>query len=188
MVIEHTFVTTLDAPQAMHAASEMLGRRGFVSETGSGFTVGQAQWDRLDMRRGKKAARAKSVSELPQRVHVGWDRGRVTVAMAIEPSAVWGGSAWNLQLGFGVSSGTNDGSPKKMRLHTDLLMSIARSLEQLLANRQPPEVAMQEWDQAEAAIAVAARKRRIRMWIVAGVIITVFAALIAFIAVAVNAR
>ena len=68
MVIEHTFVTTMEAPQAMTAAAQFLAQRGFVDAAGHGFAVdNEADWNSLEMRRGKKSAvRAKSIAQLPQ--------------------------------------------------------------------------------------------------------------------------
>lgn len=151
MVIEHTFITTMDAPEAMRAATEMLRSRGFESAAGAAFPVGSVEWDSLEMRRGKSnPARAKNVAELPQGVRLHWDRGRVSVAISITASAEWG---------LGGHATVASERPAKMRLHQELLTAIAVSLEQRLAQRQEPATAMAEWERVEAMIRDAARRR-----------------------------
>src|SRR5439155_23193083 len=153
------FVATMEAPQAMTAAAQFLAQRGFVNAAGHGFAVdNEADWNSLEMRRGKKSAvRAKSIAQLPQQVHIHFDRGRVAVALSIQASTVWGGSRFTFT-GFG----RQPESPKRMRLHTELLTAIATGLEQLLATGQVPGVAMQRWDAIEQEIARLARRRTIR--------------------------
>ena len=132
MVIEHSFVTTLDPQQTMRAASEFLGSHGFIAQTRAGFAMGQGEWDRLEMRRGQtKLRKAKSVAQLPQVAHVHWDRGRVNVGLSIEPSAAWGGNSV-FQMGI-TSNSMVVGNAKKMKLHAALLMAIANGLEAVVA-------------------------------------------------------
>jgi hypothetical protein len=176
VVIEHVFVTTLPSHEAMQRAAQFLQSGGFTNAQSAAFPLG-GEWNSLEMRRGKtNAGRAKSVSQLPQLARLDWDRGRVTVALSIAANAVWGGG------GFAVTgaSGT-PGNPKKMKLHADLLTAIARGLEQVLANQQPPGLARAEWDIAEHAISLAARKRSRRTWILVGVIFAALAAVIVLI-------
>jgi hypothetical protein len=154
VVIEHTFVTTMEPGDTMRAASSLLGSRGF-EQAGGAFAVGSGEWNTLEMRRRKTAARARNIAQLPQTAHVQWDRGRVTVVLGIEPSAVWGGGGFSL--GFGAT--VTDGNAKKMKLHTELLMAIANALEAVLVRRQPPEAVTAEWDRVEAEIHRAAKRR-----------------------------
>lgn len=184
MVIEHTFVTTRDAADIMQAAMHFLAARGFAQPAGpAAFPMG-GEWKDLELRRGRKnAARAKSVVELPQIARVHFDRGRVTVLLTIEASHAWGGSGG----GFQLTHGSIQGNPKKMQLHTQLLMAIATGLEDVLLHNTAPEVAIQSWDRAEQAAHAAAKKRRRRNAIIAVVVIGIglFAALfgsIAFVA------
>ena len=69
MVVEHTFITTMEAADALATAG-----RALVSE---GFEVQQASDRAL-------TARRVSGSRFPGRVHLEWDRGRVNVAVSIE--------------------------------------------------------------------------------------------------------
>ena len=173
MVVEHTFVTTLDAPQTMQAAMQFLQSRGF-DRSSSAFPMG-GEWDTLEMRRGKKnAARAKNVTQLPQVAHVNWDRGRVTVVLSIEPSYVWGGAS---TAAFGLTAGTE--KPKKMKLHAQMLSGIASGLEQLLVHNAAPDTAAQQWMYAEEEAFAAARRRFRRNLIITLVIVLGFVALIA---------
>jgi hypothetical protein len=172
MVIEHTFVTTLEPNDTMRAAAEYLSARGFTrADPAAGFDVsGQPQaWTSLEMRRGKKkAARARNVLQLPQTVRLEWDRGRVNVALAIAANSAWGGgSALTV-------SGETPGKLKKMKLHTELLNSIALGLENHLAHDGSGNSDYTQWDTAEVAIRAAARRRFIRNTI----IVVVFLALV----------
>jgi hypothetical protein len=197
VVIEHVFVTTLDAQRTMEASIRFLQARGFqyatVGNTGrTAFPVGViaggagfggsgaiGEWTTLEMRRGaKNAARAKNIAELPQAAHVHWDRGRVTVLLTIEPSYTWGGSTSTLGLQMGAATG----DPKKMTLHTQMLMAIATGLEQVLVGGTAPEFAAQPWALAEAEARRLASARTRRNWIIFGVIMTLFAGVITLIA------
>ena len=152
MVIEHVFITTKDAPEALRLASEFLTAQGFAVQGQDGFQLGG--WTALEVTRGKaNAGRAKSVEELPQRVKVEWDRGRVTVAAYIQ--------AFAGRQSFSIGSGTElpPNSPK-VRLHAQLMGAIAQGLELLLAYHRPPEEARGPWAAVSAAIAADARRRR----------------------------
>lgn len=175
MVVEHEFVTTLDAPAALSAAARFLAQGGFASQD-QAFTVGQPQWTTLEMKRGKKSpARAKTIAQLPQRIIVNYDRGRITVAASITASHAWGGSA-NFNIGFGIDACGE--SPKKMILHQQLLIAIANGLDQVVAKGQPHEIAQADWLRTEQLIQEAAKKRTRRQLITAGIIILIFATLI----------
>ncbi len=177
MVIEHTFVTTMDAPDALRLASEFLSQRGFVGLDRTAFPM-EGAWKTLEMTRGKKkAARAKSVSELPQSIRLDFDRGRITIAASISANASWGGSQWG-GVGFGLDATSTNYSPKRMQLHTDLLTSIARGLELLLSQKSDPATAAADWSAVESRIAAAAKKRRTRQLILLAVfLIFIFGAI-----------
>jgi hypothetical protein len=186
MVIEHTFVTTLDAAQALHEASSFLGNRGFTASNSSGWPA-DATAGRLEMQRGKEnAARAKNVSELPQNIRLDFDRGRVAVALSITPSATWGGKSWaSTETGVSAKDVAN---AKKMKLHHDLLVSISSGLEDLLVQRAPQEIAVGAWISAEGAIADAARRHKRQMLITLLIVILVAAGIIGLVVYSVNAK
>lgn len=160
MVIEHVFVTTLDAPDALRLASEFLTANGFAVQGQGGFQLGG--WTSLEVARGKaNAGRARNIEELPQRVKVEWDRGRVTVAAYIQAFA----GRQSFQIGTG--SELPPDSPKA-RLHAHLMMAIAQGLEILLAHRRPAEEAIGPWQAVAAEIQAdaAARKRKGRLGLI----------------------
>ncbi len=77
MLVEHTFVTTYDGPEAMRIARELLVSFGFVPEQESERT--------LQLRRGiRHPAYAENINQLPQSIVMEFDRGRVTVAAFIQ--------------------------------------------------------------------------------------------------------
>ena len=173
MVVEHTFVTLMEAPQTMQSAMQFLSAGGFQRNERPAFAV-DPNWVAIEMRRGKKnAARAKDISQLPQIAHVHWDRGRVTVALSIEPSYAWGGRGGGFQIG-----GTAEGNPKKMKLHTDLLFAIANGLEQVLVRNAAPEQAMGPWAAVEEEVRRVARKRRVRSMVFVGIFLAFIAMVI----------
>jgi hypothetical protein len=175
VVIEHTFVTTMDSPQAIRAAMSFLGERGFTSAQNPAFPVAPtpSQMDTLHMRRGRaNPNRAKSVAELPQTLRLDFDRGRVTVAASITPSHAWGGSRW-------TSVGAAGERADRMVMHQKLLTSIVIGLELLLAQREHPVTASREWQLAEAHIVDEARRRRRRNAITLIVFVAVVTLLVA---------
>ena len=78
MIVEHSFVTTLPAPDAFALAGSMLTARGFGPD---GEPTSQShQW-----RRGRSSvARAGSTLTLPQRIRMEFDRGRITIGAAVD--------------------------------------------------------------------------------------------------------
>ncbi len=136
----------------MRLASEFLTANGFAVQGQGGFQLGE--WTSLEVARGKaNAARAKSIEELPQRVKVEWDRGRVTVAAYIQAFA----GRQSFQIGSGTELPPN--SPKA-RLHAHLMMAIAQGLESLLAFHRPAEEAIGPWQAVSAEIAGDASRRK----------------------------
>jgi hypothetical protein len=185
LVIEHTFVTTLDSHDALALASDMLSRRGFESEGESGFQLGEG-WTTLQMRRGKKSAsRAKSLAECPQQVRLEWDRGRVSVAAVMEPWTRRRSFAIGPSIGGDVSITRNKKGTKDA---TDLMFALANGLERLLAEHQPAEEAIQEWATLEDAKVEQARKSRVRSWIFLGIFFAIIIGFIIFAVVMANSR
>jgi hypothetical protein len=172
MVIEHVFVTTLEAAEALRLASEFLTARGFAVQGQNAFQMGG--WTTLEVARGKQnATRAKSIEELPQRIKVEWDRGRVTVAAYIQAYA---------RATFGVGSGLElPANSPKVRLHAQLMTAIVQGLELLLAHRRPAGEAYVQWDGVGAFVAEDARRRRRRSRTAITILVLIFVALIALV-------
>jgi hypothetical protein len=171
LIVEHVFITTLDAPAALRLASEFLTAAGFRVMRERAFSV-DAPWTKLDVARGVDgAARAKSIDQLPQRLVLEWDRGRVTVAASIEwfaPGAFRTGSAKE----------PPPHSPK-IRPHIELMHGLMLALEALLARRVPMEEARQPWAELEARLRAESirqrRKRNTVLWsVVVGIFLLVF--------------
>ena len=77
MLVEHTFVTTLEAVPAVRRACEFL--------QGAGFHLESVSNDGVQAVRGRKNPNTRKIRELPQSVKLVYDRGRVNVAAAITP-------------------------------------------------------------------------------------------------------
>lgn len=114
MLVEHTFVTTLDMGEAMDLACGFLGRLGFRLKSVTPNAIHAV--------RGRKKPTSRKVKLLPQTVDLTYDRGRVTVAATITPRG-------------------RKGRP----IYGDLMTSLARGLEMLLADRAPDDQAGAEW-------------------------------------------
>ncbi|HYE31893.1 MAG TPA: hypothetical protein VEH27_10720 [Methylomirabilota bacterium] len=173
MIVEHTFVTTLDEARAFQVAADFLAQRGFIPSP-QREDAAPANRSSLTMSRGKKSeGRARSVAELPQALHLEYDRGRVTVAIRITPSAGWGGRPLvGAQAEVTEKDITN---PARLKLHYDLVTAIATGLEKLLASQVSAQEAARCWEQAEARIAEAAQRRKKQNAITLLILVLVFA-------------
>ena len=137
MLVEHTFVTTLSAADALLVAGSLLKHLGFQVEP-----PGEAH---LEACRGvKNPARAKRISDAPQRIRLDYDRGRITVAASAKVYR------------------------KPNPLHAEMLTTLAKVLERLLAEGLCEADAREDWDRVEEDIALHAVKQRHRehIWIV----------------------
>jgi hypothetical protein len=179
MVIEHTFITTMEAPEALSAASNFLQAGGFQVTNNSAFQMGG--WTDLELSRGRGTpARAKDVSQCPQQVRLEWDRGRVTVAASVtqrprkEKRFMWSGRAAYL-------AGPLSGAPPKDRAYADLMLVITRGLEMLLAQRVPPQEAAREWLAVEAQMRDEARRARNRGIVIGVTTLVIIVGLIIFV-------
>jgi hypothetical protein len=97
MLAEHTFVTTLTDAEALDRGQRFLEALDFEIES--------RLVQQLTARRGKSRAHRGRIDQLPQRVKLDFDRGRVVLAASIEIHG------------------------KSKQLHQDLLLAIARALE-----------------------------------------------------------
>jgi len=179
VIVEHEFVTTLPMLDAMNAARAFLAD-GHFEESGIENPLDTSMPNRLKMRRGEsKAARAKSVSALPQQMIIEYDRGLVRVAAMITASRIWGGGSGISLAGESVAE-----SPKKMVLHQRLLVALANGLERLLATGASKEVARAEWAAVEMEIYSAARQRRRRTIILSTILIVFLLGIVTLIIIA----
>lgn len=122
MIVEHTFVTTLEARDAFALANDALGHKGF--SIADGVPSRSQQW-----RRGKKTTnRSRGVLKLPQSLRMEFDRGRINLAACIE----------------------NDKRRKKKS--QALMIAYAESLEALLVDHRKTEEAFTGSDAVEKKI------------------------------------
>jgi hypothetical protein len=171
LVVEHTFITTYPADEALRAAADLLACHGFAAKPGAGFPLHAAAQNALEMTRGRaNAGRAGSVAELPQQVRLEWDRGRVALAVSVAPPDHW--------LPGGRATGQPASVKKAAQQQTDLLIVIAESLERLLAGRQRAGEAAAEWDRVEHDLNERARRARRRSYAILAVVVAAFLALI----------
>ena len=169
MILEHTFVTTLEAKDALSQASKLLTENGFELEPESSFSMDGA-WNRIKLRRGKKSPqKARHICELPQRIQMDYDRGRIVTALQIEAMPV--GSFWH------VSSEPNANS-RKARPHIALMTRISQTLEALLVHRVDPREAAQQWKQLEAELIKEGMQKRRRRNSIATILLIVIALLL----------
>jgi hypothetical protein len=133
MMVEHTFITTLDQAAAFQLAGEILTKLGFVAES-------QPTSDSIVFRRGMKSAQvAKRSDQLPQRAMLHFDRGRIQLAASLE-------EARSLRA--------------ESLLQKELLISLAGLLESCLSRGEPMATARSRWDSASAKIYNRHQRRR----------------------------
>ena len=132
ILVEHSFITRLAAEEALLRADDLLGAFEFVREPSSEPNV-------IEFRRGRrKAAKARKVSELPQRLRLEYDRGRVALAASLEEYR------------------------KAGPLHRELLLTLAESLELAIGQERPLEEARARCYEIHEQIDARACRRRWR--------------------------
>jgi hypothetical protein len=179
VVIEHQFVTILDADQTFQVANDLLVQRGFTLAQEQEITGSTFGARRVEMRRGRATAKeATSEAEFPQRLRLEWDRGRVTALIAVDVSGrVLSGNRRRGGFTGVVFSGDITGADNKPGLHRDMAFGIVRALEMMLVQEVTPEEACEEWTRIEQQIAMRAqeiRRRRRRSRITLSIIAAVF--------------
>ena len=149
MLVEHSFVTTLEAVDALSRIQQLV--------EGLGFTVEECDEHQLSARRGERtAARAKSLEELPQHLKIGFDRGRIDLAISLEVRR------------------------RALDLHRDLLLGIARALESSVVSGLKTEQAVELLVELQRELGHQATRRKIRSWILAvGLFLLAIGALVA---------
>jgi hypothetical protein len=144
MLVEHTFITTMDSETALARAAEILDA--------CGFTICEQESGRMMAERGRQSpSAARTVHELPQRVRLDYDRGRITLALLARANR------------------------KPGPLLSEMLLTLARAVEQYVGGGLSQAEARCDWEDLSARIE-AARSREVRnrmllLLIVAGVII-----------------
>jgi hypothetical protein len=172
MVVEHTFITTLEGHDALRMAWELLLSRGFSPLPQQEMAARPPAPNAVELRRGREnPERAKSIVELPQFVRVEWDRGRVVVAASITPRT-WMGRQYTP--GSMITKAIDTRQPDQ----ENMLLAIIHSLEMLLAHRRPPAECVAGLDQLQHHLVQQARRARRRGWLIVGGVVL---ALIGFI-------
>jgi hypothetical protein len=145
MVIEHTFITTMEADEALWAIANFLAARGgFATVPDTGFapiTAADAvpAPRAVELSRGvTNPARAKGIADLPQRVRVEWDRGRVSVAASITPKNEKTTRRAPYLLGPEAADLINLPAVNVMGC---LLLTVTRVAESLISHRDPHQAA-----------------------------------------------
>lgn len=155
MVIEHEFVTTFSTQDVINMAWQFLSARGFVADTGQEpVQVTGPERAAMEMRRGRKSVgRACGTIELPQRIRIEFDRGRVSVAASITGQT----------RSFTVAT-PRDPAPgsAKGRALTELLMALVHALEAELTHGDLHGQATAALDALETQLQQQAQKRRRR--------------------------
>jgi hypothetical protein len=158
MLVEHSFVTTLDEAQVYRQANEFLLRAGFSME-------GSLEADSVVYQRGKKKGGFyKHFAELPQRVHIGFDRGRVNLAASIHESG------------------------KVHQAHRDMVLGIVTGLEKYIVGSVPLPDAGAAFAAAGLLADKEFRRRRTRKWIMLAFLAVLILLLFLLVVVAIAAR
>lgn len=161
MVVEHVFVTTNDSSTTLSKASELLRRFGFAA-SGQGIPLTPDMPSVLEMKRGR-ARRSFQLTpsglNLPQKVSLTWDRGRVTVVATID----------NPQL----DASLRQRATKPVRLQEKFLLTIASALDGLLSPNGDMERAAQSILKAENEIRAHSRRVKIGCWTVIAIVILI---------------
>jgi hypothetical protein len=146
MVVENTFVTTLEAQDALDRVHRLLEEHGFESVQQTGFNVDANQVSTfLEMTRGRKNAKVNTCAvDCPQRLCLEWNRGRVTLANSIHTAR------------------------KPKQTHRDLGMLLSRTIQLSLVQADQAEESDLELKELEASIRRKHRRGVIIRWSILG--------------------
>jgi hypothetical protein len=154
MLVEHTFVTTLDKDAAFEQAVAALAALGFAQVERTEVSV--------TLRRGKaKINRVVRSDDLPQQVVVHFDRGRIQFAASLEESPAL---------------------RRERPLQQEFLMTLATLTEACLSRREPLQRARAAWDLLADRIERSYHRRRRRNRIGLGIVLLILFGFIALIA------
>lgn len=133
MLLEYSFITTAEQSEAFQFASDVMAVLGFLHDPMAGANS-------LSWSRGVKVGRkAKKLHEVPQRVMLSFDRGRITVAATIEEVPQFA---------------------KEKKVLEAYLIALANTLDMCIGQRMTIENVRQQWDAANEEMAVRDKKRR----------------------------
>lgn len=135
MLVEHSFVTTLTERETMERAALFLQR------------VGLRHSDLASTSKpNKKLYRGLPGEFIPKKVQLGFDRGRVSTAIAIQPKQ------------------------KARQVHRDVLLALVGGLERMIADGQSEDQAAQPW---QAVIDQERQRLRRRTLIWVGILLSI---------------
>ena len=146
MLAEHIFITTLPDAEALDRAQRFLQALDFEVES--------RQAQQLTARRGRARPHRGPIDRLPQRVKMDLDRGRVVVAVSMEPT----------------------GRPTE--LHEDLLLAIARAIEANINAGASVSEAFVKLSDVQRRITADSRRRRDGKLILYGTLVLLLALMI----------
>lgn len=130
MLVEHSFVTTRREEEVYRLANDFLQLAGFNMS-------GSLESDSVLFQKGKqKSGYYMHFAELPQKVHIGFDRGRVNVAASIEEAK------------------------KVHQAHRAMMLAVANGLEACIAGSQTVSDACSLFAEANQLAEKEFRKRR----------------------------
>ena len=161
MLVEHSFITTLDAPETLEIVAQMLSGLGFTETVGNARVNAQSKVSREFVLPGGRPRAAANT--WVQRVLVTFDRGRVTVATTATPPA---------RRAFRYRSSTLTRSQKAM-LEEKLVLT-SGVVEAILMG-EPMDSIQSRWDALNSRWRAADIRRRRRTTIIT---LTVFALLV----------
>lgn len=137
MLVEHSFVTTIDGEQALERAGEFLSSVGYQ-------LVSSTPGKEILYRRGNEAIRhLTNFNDLPQQTHVSFDRGRLDIASSVHEFK------------------------KVDPLHRKLMMAVVNGLESYIVHAITLDQARSEFDIVKGQINHLHRSRKRRnatMW------------------------
>lgn len=110
MLVEHSFVTTLSEPEAMDRAALFLKRVGLRHSDVASTS-----------KPNKKLYRGLPGDFIPRKIELGFDRGRVSAAIVIEPKR------------------------KAQPAHREVLLALVHGLERVIAAGETEDQAAQPW-------------------------------------------
>jgi hypothetical protein len=142
LLIEHTFVTTLEGPEAIGLADSFLRAIGFAASDPLGALDSSAAQS-LEMTRGT----APSIDPIYawKSVRLDFDRGRVTVAASVRPIR-----RSTFRLSESLMSGREPSPSSKIgRPHGELMLALASELDALLAQGKSLADATRSWQAIE---------------------------------------